>query len=593
MNSITILAAQFKDAWRNARKYLLLTITIMAFSAAVPFINIVGLGSVINALVDGREASYVLILILAYLSLNLLIELINQVFTLFNNNEMRKLSNVVQLSYMKDCVDIDYHYVQDGEIANLRKKSMIARPVFFIGTWGECIHSLIQVVGAITLFAMMTPLFVIILAVLAIILIMLNLYIQKNDFNFDNEKVDDDRKLDYLYDVMTSYKYAKEIRINNASQFIRNKFQVIFHIQLKNLKKLITKKLMVNLISVFMSVIQTLVIYLYFTYQVSTGQIDIAQYTVLISSTTLLFSALVSLFSKMGKINKSIKAYEFLIEYKKKIDDNSVTKKSNYITPRAIDYSNSMIRFENVSFNYPGSSINILDNINIEIPCHKKMGIVGLNGAGKTTLVKLMLRLYLPSKGKITLDGIDISKIPFDDYIKHIGVVLQDYTLFAYSIKENINFNKDLATNKIMTAIANSGLNDKIQNLPQGINTSVSRELDDDGVEFSGGEGQKLALARADYRNSDILILDEPTSALDPVAEYELFSRLNKIAKNKTTISITHRLSSTQFCDHLIVLSNGKVIEQGNHDQLMKLDGEYARLFNAQAKYYMQKGSNL
>ena len=221
------------------------------------------------------------------------------------------------------------------------------------------------------------------------------------------------------------------------------------------------------------------------------------------------------------------------------------------------------------------------------------MGIVGLNGAGKTTLVKLMLRLYLPSKGKITLDGIDISKIPFDDYIKHIGVVLQDYTLFAYSIKENINFNKDLATNKIMTAIANSGLNDKIQNLPQGINTSVSRELDDDGVEFSGGEGQKLALARADYRNSDILILDEPTSALDPVAEYELFSRLNKIAKNKTTISITHRLSSTQFCDHLIVLSNGKVIEQGNHDQLMKLDGEYARLFNAQAKYYMQKGSNL
>ena len=590
MNRFTILVAQIKDAWKNARKYLLLTITIRVFSGITPFINIVGLGSVIKALVNGSEASYVLILILTYLSLNLLIELVNQILTLFNNNEMRKLSNVIQLSYMQDCVDIDYHYVQDGAIANLRKKSMIARPAFFIGTWGDCINSFIQVAGAITLFATMTPIFVLILAVLSAVLIVLNLYIQKSDFVFNNEKVDDDRKLDYLYDVMTSYKYAKEIRVNNAGKFIRDKFQEVFYTQLKNFKRLMRKKLLVNLTSVFFSAIQTLTIYLYFTHQVSTGQIDISRYTILISSTVLLFSASVSLFSKIGTVNNSIKAYEFLMEYKKKIEENSVTKKTNDMIPRSLDYSNSVIKFENVSFCYPGASGNALDSINVEIPCHKKMGIVGLNGSGKTTLVKLMLRLYLPSEGRITVNGIDISAIPFYDYISHIGVVLQDYTLFAYSVKENVDFNNNLTTNSVISAVANSGFNDKIQSLSQGINTPVGRELDDNGVEFSGGEGQKLALARADYRNADILILDEPTSALDPVAEYELFSRLNEIAGNKTTIYITHRLSSTRFCDYIMVLSDGKVIEQGNHAELMVQNGEYARLFNAQAKYYLQKG---
>ncbi len=590
MNRFLVLVALSKNAWKDARKYLGLTTIISVFSAVVPLISIVGLGSAINALVNGSTSSHVLILILAYLSFNLLIALINQILTLFNNNEMRKLSNEIQTSYMQDCIDIDYHYAQDGTIANLRRKSMQAHPVFFISTWGECIHYFIQIVGAMTAFAMMTPLFVIILAILSLILILLNLYIQKNDFEFNNEKIEDDRKLDYLYEVMTSYKYAKEIRINNASDFIRNKYQAIFHVQVKNLKRLMNKKLFVNFLSVFLSAIQSTAMYLFFTYQVSIHQIDIAEYTVLLASTTLLSSALISLFSKIGAVNNSIKAYSFLAEYKQKIDDNSITVKSNYLGPQTVDYSNSTIRFENVSFSYPGSSNNALENISFEIPCHQKLGIVGLNGSGKTTLVKLILRLYLPSQGKITLNGIDISTIPFNSYIQHIGVVLQDYTLFAYSVKENIIFNGDTIIDKIITSIENSGLSKKIENLPQGINTSVGRELDDNGVEFSGGEGQKLAVARTDYRNAAILILDEPTSALDPIAEYELFSRLNEIAQNKTTIFITHRLSSTQFCEHLIVLSNGKVIEQGNHSQLMKQNGEYAQLFNSQAKYYSQNG---
>lgn len=178
--------------------------------------------------------------------------------------------------------------------------------------------------------------------------------------------------------------------------------------------------------SVILSAIQTATIYLYFTYQVSVQQIDIAQYTILISSTTLFFSEFISLFSKIGIINNSVKAYGFLKEYNKKIDDNCIIKKKNNLIPQFVDYCGSVIKFENVSFCYPESAINVLHNINIEIPCHKKMGIVGVNGSGKTTLVKLILRLYRPTKGKITINGIDISLIHYTNYIKHIGVVLQD-----------------------------------------------------------------------------------------------------------------------------------------------------------------------
>ncbi|MDR0286165.1 MAG: ABC transporter ATP-binding protein/permease [Clostridiales bacterium] len=586
MNNFSILIALTKSAWENARKYLVITTINNALSAFVPLISIVGLGSVVNALINKYTLSHILMLILGYLSLNLIIALINQVLTLLNNNEMRKLSNVIQISFMQDIVDIDYHYAQDGTLANLRRKSMQAYPVFFISTWGECIHFFIQLVGAITAFALMTPIFVIILLFLSITLILLNLYIQRKDFEFNNEKVEDDRKLDYLYEVMTSYKFAKEIRINNASNFIQNKFQTIFHIQVNNLKKLMNKKLFVNLLSVLLSIFQSAAMYLFFTYQVSTHQIGIAEYTILLASTTLLSSALISLFSKIGTVNSSIKAYSFLTEYKQIINDNNVILKSNQLNTQTVDYPNATIRFENVSFCYPKASSNALENINLEIPCHQKLGIVGLNGSGKTTMVKLLLRLYIPSQGKITLNGIDITKIPFNDYIQHIGVVLQDYTLFAYSLKENIVFNECTAENKLKSSIENAGLKRKIENLSQGINTAIGRELDDNGVEFSGGEGQKVAVARSNYRNSDILILDEPTSALDPIAEYDLFSRLNKIAQNRTTIFITHRLSSTQFCDHLIVLSNGRIVEQGNHLQLMKQNAEYAKLFNYQAKYY-------
>ena len=216
----------------------------------------------------------------------------------------------------------------------------------------------------------------------------------------------------------------------------------------------------------------------------------------------------------------------------------------------------------------------------------EKLGIVGLNGSGKTTLIKLLCRLYDPTQGRITLNDIDIRKIPHDEYTKLIGIVLQDFCLFAYSVRENVVFDGQLDETHLYESIEKSGLSDKIMSLPNGANTSIYKTLDDEGIEFSGGEGQKLALARAIYKNAGIMILDEPTSALDPLAELALFSRLADIADGRTTLFISHRLSSTKFCDRILVLSDGKIAEIGSHDTLMEKDGIYADLFHTQAKYY-------
>lgn len=580
------IAYLFRRSWAVSKRYFIVTCIKSIFTALIPLVNIAGIGLVINALEAEQSINEILRLIITYLLVNLIISLSSQLLTFFELTLMRKTTNVLQYEYMQDCINIDYHYVQDGKVLNLKQKSMLSQPAFFLPKLGACFNYIVQFIGILSIFALLSPIFIVVIIVISGLIIGLNLFTQKCDFNFNNEKVEDERKLEYLYSVMTGYKYAKEIRINNANTYISNKYSVILEKHVYRLKMLLCKKLEVDLLTVVLSVGQTAIMYIYFTYEVSTNQIDLAQYTVLLSSTMLFTSIVLSFFSTLGAINNTCKTIDFYLEYEQVLRENSITNDSNKRDEVANDFSRAIIKFENVSFIYPNAKDYVLNGIDLEIKPNKKLAIVGLNGSGKTTLIKLLLRLYQPTHGRITLDGIDISDMPYHQYIRHIGIVLQDFFLFAYSLKENIIFNSEYNEERFFTSIEKSGLTNKIRTLPNAIDTSIYRELDDNGIEFSGGEGQKLALARAIYKNADILILDEPTSALDPVAEYQLFSRLNEISDDKTTIFISHRLSSTYFCDNIIVLDNGCIGEQGNHEALMAQDGIYAQLYRAQAKYY-------
>lgn len=247
------------------------------------------------------------------------------------------------------------------------------------------------------------------------------------------------------------------------------------------------------------------------------------------------------------------------------------------------------LRFEDVTFCYPGQPNPSLRHINITLHSGEKLSVVGENGAGKTTFVKLLCRFYDPTEGRITLNGTDIRDIDYDAYMALIGSVFQDYKLLAFTVKENVVFQhaEEEADAPIRDILVHSGLGHRLETLPHDIHSHIYRTFAEDGFEPSGGEGQKIALARAIYKNAPIMVLDEPTAALDPRAEYEIYRNFSELTAGKTTAFISHRMSSSKFCDHIALFRHGEIAEYGTHDELMALGGEYKELFDMQAQFYL------
>ncbi|SHO45601.1 ABC transporter ATP-binding protein [Anaerocolumna xylanovorans] len=272
-------------------------------------------------------------------------------------------------------------------------------------------------------------------------------------------------------------------------------------------------------------------------------------------------------------------------EFLKKDEESSSTDSLN---PKALQYD---IVFDKVSFRYPNSERDILKNFSIHISPGERLALVGINGAGKTTLVKLLTRLYEPTGGRILINGIDIKEYDLTQYRKLFSVVFQDTKLFAFTIRENITMEYETAnTEKYQESLRQSGIYEKTGKLEKKEETNLFKILDEEGVEFSGGEIQKLSMARALYKDGDIIIMDEPTAALDALAESRIYTEFDNLIKNKTAVYISHRLSSTRFCDNIAFLENGELKEYGTHEQLMQLGGAYAGMFQIQAEYYREEG---
>ena len=244
------------------------------------------------------------------------------------------------------------------------------------------------------------------------------------------------------------------------------------------------------------------------------------------------------------------------------------------------------IEFHNVSFKYPGSGDYSLRNFSIKLNIGQKLAIVGMNGSGKTTMIKLLCRLYDPTDGEITLNGIDIKKYDYSEYMGIFSVVFQDFKIFSFKLSENITCSTEVDTELTANVIDMVGLSERTGKMQNGLDTYLYNDFDK-GVEISGGEAQKVALARALYKNAPFILLDEPTAALDPIAEFEIYSKFNEIVEDKTTIYISHRLSSCRFCDDIAVFHEGELIQRGNHEALIAdISGKYYELWNAQAQYY-------
>ncbi len=580
----------FKEIRHKAKGYFTLVVLKNVIGALIPIIDIAGVGTVVGMLTTKEEHRKIIGTVMFYVAFNLIISVISVILTAVENAVMRRSTNILQFGYMRDCVSVDYHFVQDRTLLNLKPKSMGARPEFFLGLWGRCISDFSKIIGVVAIMAFISPWFILILFCLAFCIIKTKVWVEKKETEYKHEKTENDRKTDYLYTAMTDYKYAKEIRINSASEMLGSKYDTIVKNQLYKLKKLTAGKIGVECVGKVLEGLQILLVYMYFTYQAFRGAITIAEYTIMVSSVTLCLQSAISLFSNLGYATNNFKAIEYLKQYVRVVRENSSNADSNRLPLREINFEKADITFKNVSFCYPGTEKKVLDNVSFSMNAGEKTALVGLNGAGKSTLIMLILRLYHPTEGTIYINDVDINSIPYNTYIDKFSVVLQDFTLFAYSIRENIVFDGMPNEKRFAEVLRKSGMYEKVNALPNGADTSIFKDLDDSGIEFSGGDSQKLALARALYKNGSIVILDEPTSAFDPIAEYDFFKRLEEMSEGKTTVFVSHRLSSTVFCDKIVVLSNGKIMEEGSHAELMKNDGAYKELFMLQAQYY-EKGA--
>lgn len=257
------------------------------------------------------------------------------------------------------------------------------------------------------------------------------------------------------------------------------------------------------------------------------------------------------------------------------------------LTVEKRDDNEYYVEFRNVSFQYPNTEAYALRNVNLKFKIGEKLAIVGMNGSGKTTFIKLLCRLYDPTEGEILLNGVNIQKYDYDEYISVFSVVFQDFSLFSFRLGEVVASSKTFDENKVRECLRKANFSDRLHEMPEGVHTYLYKGYDQSGIEISGGEAQKIALARALYKDSPFILLDEPTAALDPISEYEVYSNFNAISGDKTTVYISHRLASCRFCDKIVVFDNGHIVQHGSHEELLSdVGGKYHELWNAQAQYY-------
>lgn len=506
------------------------------------------------------------------------------VFMKFDNNRIQKylMKNVFNHAAkldIKQYEDPDFYdkYVRTLEEANKRCISLSGKIGEFIGTLSTSVFLMSIIISVDS--------YVIVLVFLPVI----SSYIlgrRKNKIDYDlyMSNTKPSRKAQYVNRVMYMGQYAKDMRVSNIFKCLLGMYNESMDQVISNHKKYSLRSSLYKLaMDVIADNFVNICILIYITYRIVVSK------TLMVGDYLIVQNAVAGMTWRIQWLINSILQFEQFSMYIENFKTFMNTKSSAEISQsnREVDRSNTLIEFKDVSFSYDGKN-RVLENINLKINKGEKIAIVGHNGAGKSTLVKLLLRLYETTSGEILFNDVNIKEYSLDNYRKIYSTIFQDFCLYAFNIGENVKTQSicDKDKPELSSALQKSDMLERIMKLPKGIETSVTKEFDEDGFAPSGGEGQKLAIARAVYRNSEVFIMDEPSSALDPLAESKLNELLMTSSQGKTIILISHRLSSTMKADKIYLLEQGKIIENGTHEDLVHLDGIYADMFKKQAESY-------
>ena len=384
---------------------------------------------------------------------------------------------------------------------------------------------------------------------------------------------------------MRSNVYAKDIRLYNMTGFFSTYTNDIFGEYEKAEAAVAAKNIRSDYISALMILLRDGAAYVFLIYLVISGQITMGEFVFVFAAIAMFSTWIMGINQRLSELLQAASAIRDIRNFLDYPDISPENKGHPLPDKNMLPPS---LSFKNVSYVYPETDKPILKNINLEIKAGERIAIVGNNGAGKTTIVKLLCGLYYPTSGEVHLNGISSAAYHRDDYYKLFSAVFQDIHLIAENIAVNISQQEPEQPDygKINECLKLSGLYDKVQSLPDGLNTMLVRQVNPDAAGLSGGEKQKLAISRALYKDAAVIILDEPTSALDPIAEQQVYEQYASLMKGKTSVFISHRLASTRFCERILLIDEGEIIEMGSHDELMSLGGKYAEMFEIQSQYY-------
>ncbi|GEM_PF-12508 len=557
-------------------------------NAVLPFINIFAPKFLIDELMGVNRAEVLITILLFYFILSAVLNYLNSYLEGVHAPRFMHIAFKFGSLIKEKCMSMDFKYTEDPKTLNDRETAEkaafgsieVIRKLFSLAGSG------IAFLGYITIVLTLSPWVLLYLIFNVQVIYYLTARVKKYEHGKKNDVSELNRKSNYIYDIMHNFAFGKDIRIFNLSQWIVDKFQGVKAEEIKVHKDIKYKYFKVAIVDVFLLLIREGLVYIYLIYRVLHGNLSIGNF-VMYSTVIAGFTGwMQNILDDIASIN----AQSFYInDYRNFLDKDLKTENSDYESiPKADTYE---IEFKNVSFKYPNSERNIFKNISFKINKGQRLAIVGINGAGKTTFIKLLTRLYVPTEGEILLDGINISRFDRNEYYKLFSVVFQEIKMFAFSIAENISFmdKSGIDREKVIKSIYKAGMEDKINSLEKGIDTSLLKILDSTGIEFSGGENQKLALARGLYKDGSIVILDEPTAALDAIAEYNIYKDFNNMIGAKTALFISHRLASTRFCDVIAFFEDGEIKEYGTHEELLMKNGKYAEMFNVQASYYKEE----
>ncbi len=397
------------------------------------------------------------------------------------------------------------------------------------------------------------------------------------------------RVVDYYARNLTSSEYAKDIRIYDAGEMLIDNQAKQGQLVYQTAMKYAGKRWKLERISVISVEVCNIFTYAILGVNTLMGKVTIGDFSSLIQSVLRFTEALNGITQGVFGLKYTASILKHYLVYMEQMEEEQNTESEKKAAVPCAE-GDITVEFKNVSFKYPNTDVYILKNVSTKICPGEHLSIVGRNGAGKTTFIKLLCRLYPVTEGQILVNGVNINDIDYQEYLKLLSVVFQDYKLMAFTIKENVDMGtegKEEVTEKIQELCKIVGLDEWVDGLEKGQDTNLYKMFDESGVEPSGGQAQKLAIVRALYKDAPIVILDEPTAALDPIAEYEVYKNFDSLVGGKTAVYISHRLSSCRFCDRIIVFDGGGIIEDGKHEELMEIQGGFYRnMYETQAKHY-------